>query len=80
MIETINEQHKHFISEIKELSLLRETHPSLLSSRIEASLYDDCESSLHLESNFISDAPLIHLKEVFDPPMTSLTFVCSIHY
>ena len=36
----------------------------------ESSLYDDYESSLPLESNFVDDAPLTNLEEVFDPPLT----------
>ena len=36
MIETINEQHKHFISEMREFDLLSETDPSLPSLRLKA--------------------------------------------
>jgi len=40
----MNEQHMHFTSEMRELSLLHETDPSISSSRLEASLYEDYES------------------------------------
>ena len=36
MIETINEQHKHFVSEMREFDLLSETDPSLPSLRLKA--------------------------------------------
>ena len=38
-------------------------------------LYDDYESSIHLEPNFMVDSCLIGLEEVIDPPLTSLPFV-----
>ena len=41
---------------MNEFGLLHETDPSLPFSRLEASLYDDCESSLPLESNVVDDA------------------------
>jgi len=75
MIETINDRHEHFVSEIREFSLLHEIDPSLPIPRLKSSLYDDCESSLPLASNIVDDAPLINLKEVFDPHLTSLSFV-----
>ena len=74
-METTNEQHKHFVSEMREFGLLSETDLSLPSSRLEASLYNACELFLLLESNIIDDAPLIDLEEAFDPPLTSLPFV-----
>jgi len=49
--------------------------PSLPSLRLKANFYDDCESFLSLESNFVDDAPLTYLEEVFDPPLTSSPFV-----
>jgi len=45
MIEAITEQHTHFVSEMREFGLLNETYHSLPSSRINASLFDDCEST-----------------------------------
>jgi len=48
MIETMNEQHMHFVSDTKECGLLLETDHSLLFPMLEASLYDDCESFLTL--------------------------------
>ena len=58
IIETMNEQHEHFVSEIREFGLLHETDPTLPIPRLESSLYDDYESSLPLESNIVDDAPL----------------------
>ena len=75
MIKIMNERHKHFVSEVREFGLLHETDLSLPIPRLESSLYDDCESSLPLESNAIDDAPLTNLEEAFDPPLTSLPFV-----
>jgi len=49
MIETMNERHEHFVSDKKEFGLLYEAHPSVPFPRLEASLYDDCESFLPLE-------------------------------
>ena len=66
----MNERIEHFVGEMREFDLLSETHPSLLFPRLEASLYDDYESSLPLESNAIDDAPLTNLEEAFDPPLT----------
>ena len=57
MIEIMNEQHTHFVSEKRECSLLHETDPSLPLPRLESSLYDRCESSLPLKSNIVDDAP-----------------------
>jgi len=42
MIETMKEQHTHFLSEMREFGLLYEADPSLPFPRLEASLYDDC--------------------------------------
>jgi len=53
MIETMNEQHTHFANEIREFELLHETDSSLPFSRVEASFYYDCESSISLEFNFV---------------------------
>jgi len=75
MIGTMNEQHEHFVSRIRECGLLHENGPSLPCPRLEARLYDDCESSLPLESNVVDDAPLTDLGEVFNPPLAPLTFV-----
>jgi len=41
MIETMNERHEHFVSEIKEFGLLDETDLSLPISWLESSLYHD---------------------------------------
>ena len=49
--------------------------PSLPCPRLEARLYDDCESFLPLESNVVDDVPLADLWEGFDPSLTPLTFV-----
>ena len=80
MIETMNEKHNYFACEMREFGLLSETNPTMPSSRIEASRYDDCESSLTLESNLIGDAPLMHLEEMFGPSLTSLPFVVPSNY
>ena len=42
--------------------------------RLKACLYDDCDSSLPLEFN-VFHAPSTDLKEVFDPPLISLSFI-----
>ena len=75
MIEAISDQHKHFVSEIRECGLLYGTDPNLLFPRLKVSLCDDCEPSLPLESSFVDDTPSINLQEAFDPPFTSLSFV-----
>ena len=75
MIGTMNQQHERFVIRMRECSLLHETDPSLPCPRLEACLYDDCESSLPLESNVVDDASLTDLGEVFDSPLTPLTFV-----
>jgi len=59
MIEIMNEQHTHFISEMSECGLLYETYPSLLFPRLKTSLYDDCES------NFVDNAHFTDLEEAF---------------
>ena len=53
IIETMNERHECFVSEIKKSGILCETNPSLPSPRIEVMFYDDYESSFPLESNFV---------------------------
>jgi len=40
MIETMNERHEYFVSEMREFSLLKETDPSLPTPRLELSPYD----------------------------------------
>jgi len=55
MIETMNEQYEHFASEMSEYGLLHEIDLSLPFPRLESTLYDDCESSLPLESNVVDD-------------------------
>jgi len=75
IIETMNEQQELFVNEVREFDLLHKTDISLPVPRLESSLYDDYESSLSLESNVVDDAPLANLKEVMDPPLTSLPLV-----
>jgi len=75
MIETMNDRHEHFVSEMREFGLLHETYPSLSIPRLESSLYDNYKSSLPLESSVVDDAPLANLEEVFDHPLTSLPLV-----
>ena len=75
MIGAMNEQHERFASRMREWSLLHETDPSLPCPRLEARLYDDCESFLSLESNVVDEALLTDLEEVFDAPLIPLTFV-----
>ena len=75
MIKTINEQHEHFVSEVREFGLLCETEPSLAFLRFEASLYDDCEYFLLLKSNFINYAFSTSLEDVFELPLTSFLYV-----
>jgi len=60
---------------MKEIGLFYETDPRLPSPKLEPSLFDDYESSLPLESNFVDNAPLTNLEEVFDAPLTSFSFV-----
>jgi len=70
----MNEQDKHFVSEMRECSLLHETDPSLPFRRLDVSLHDDCESSLSLESNVADNARLTGPDEVFDPLLTCFPF------
>jgi len=70
----MNEQHTHFVSEMRKCGLLHETDPSLPFPQLESTLYEDCKSSLSLDSNVVDDASLTDLEEVFDPPLTSLSF------
>jgi len=44
IIKTMNEQHEHFVSEMREFGLLYETDASLPIPRLGSSLYDDYES------------------------------------
>jgi len=46
IIETTNERHEHFLSEMREFGLLHETDSSPPIPRLESSLYDDYKSSL----------------------------------
>ena len=71
----MNERHGQFVCEMKEFGLLHETNRNLPFYRLEASLYDDCESSRPLKSNVVDGSPLTNLEEVFDPRLTSLPFV-----
>jgi len=45
IIGIINKQHDRFVSRMRECGLLHETDHSLPCPRLEARLYDDCESS-----------------------------------
>jgi len=60
---------------MREFGLLHETDPSLPSSKLEATLFNDCESSLPLESDFVDDAHLINPNVELDPPLTSLLLI-----
>jgi len=77
MIETMNERHEHFVSEMQSLVYCMRSTPSLPIPRFKSSLYDDYESSFSRKSNVVDDAPLIDLEEVFDPPLTSSSLVAS---
>ena len=68
-MEIMKEQQDHFVSEMREFSLLHEIDPSPPIPWLESILHDDYASSLPLESNIIDDAPLTDLEEVFDPPL-----------
>ena len=70
MIGKIQEQHTRFVSEMRECGLLHEIDHNLASPRLEASLYEDCESSLPLESSFADDIPYTDLEEAPDSPLT----------
>ena len=67
MIETMNERHEYFASEMRECGLLHEIDPSLSLPILESSLYDNCKSSLPLKFNVVDDAPLTSPEELFDP-------------
>jgi len=60
---------------MREFGLLHETDLSLSSPRSAASLFDDCESAIPLEFDFVDDAHLIDLKVELNPPLSSLPFV-----
>jgi len=75
MIGTINEEHKHFISEMRECALLHGTDPSLAFPRLEAGLFDDYESSYPQESNLVNETPFTDLEEALDPPLTSSSLI-----
>jgi len=62
MIETMNEQHTCFVSEMRESGLMHKTDLSLSFPRLESSLYDDYESFFSLESNVVDDAHLTDLE------------------
>ena len=71
----MKEQQDHFVSEMREFSLLHKIDPSLPIPRLESSLHDDYASFLSLESNIVDGAPLKDLEEVFDPPLPFLPLV-----
>jgi len=75
LIDTMNEHHMHFASEIRECGLFHETNPSLPFLGLEASHYDSCESFLPLKSNVVDDAPLTDLEGAFDPLLTPLPII-----
>ena len=65
LMETMKEQPDHFVSEMREFSLLHEIDPSLPIRRLESNLHDDYASSLPLESNIVDDVHLTDLEEAF---------------
>ena len=73
--ETLNERHKHFVSEIREYGLFYNTGPRLSFARLNANLHNDCDFTFPLEPNFIVDITFTSLEKAFDPPLTSLPFV-----
>jgi len=75
MIRIMNGRLECFVRKMRETSLLHETDPSSSSPRLEVSLYDDYESSLPLELDFIADSPLINLGKVIVRSLTSLQFI-----
>ena len=75
MIETMNERHMQLVNEMREFGLSHEIDPNLPFAGLEASLYNDGESSHPLESNVVDNAPLTDLEGVFDSPLTSFPFV-----
>ena len=77
VIETVNERHECFVSEMMECDLLHETNPSLSSPTLEISLYDDYQSSLPLELDFMVRVLSTSLEEVIDPAMISIPIVAS---
>jgi len=62
MIKTMNEQHMHFVGEMRECGLMHKTIPSLSFPKLEYGLYDDYESFLPLDSNVVDDAHLTELE------------------
>ena len=62
---------------MREFGLLHEINLSLPFPRLTASLYDDCESSLLIESTVVDDVCATNLKELSNPPLTSLPLVAS---
>jgi len=60
---------------MRKSGLLIEMHLSMPLLRLEVSLYDDYESSLPLECNFVDNVALTYLQQMFDPLLTSLLFV-----
>jgi len=75
VIGIMNEQFKHFVSEIRKCGVLHGTDPSLSFPRLWASSYDDCESFIPLESNLVDDTPSTDPEEALDPPLTSSSLV-----
>ena len=57
MIEIMNEQHTQLVSDMRQFDLLSDTNPSLPSPRLEATLYDDCESFIPRKSNVVDNKP-----------------------
>ena len=68
VIETMNERHKCFVSEMRECGLLYGTDPSLFFPKLEVSLYDNYESSLPIEPDFMGDTLLTGLEKVIGLP------------
>ena len=77
MIDTLNEQHMHFVCEMRECDPLHKTDASLNFPIVDVSLYHDYESSFNLEVDSTVDAPLTGLEEVIDTPFISLLFVAT---
>jgi len=71
----MNEQLECFVGKMRETGLLHETDPSPSSPKLEVSLYDDYESSLPLEPDFMANSPLTGLEKVIVCSLTSSLFI-----
>ena len=61
VIETLNEQYTHFVSEMKEYGLMYETNPGLPFFGPKANLYGEYGSLLTLEVVSTANTPLTNL-------------------